>query len=308
MRKYDQTREITLFIEKLRNLRNITQNNFLHDIVSLRQYRRYLNGDSVISYTVLNKLAKRLGFELTFIISELDTEKINQTKQVNDLYNLVSIKNYDRVDKLLLQIDERHLISDNNRLLYEFSLIRLNFFKGKITESTFINKTKQLIDYEELIKKKVLQTSELLALVSFLQYDSFKDKDLIENTLTSFLDNNIKIVSGHNIKVIAFVLAELSRYYSIIGNYSKMLYYADEAIKYSNNIRSSYILDSLYYLSAAALHELGSFDERDIKLFKCLSFLLSEGNNKKYIHYSDLFKEYFDVDSKSLILNNINKI
>lgn len=308
MRKYDQTSELVLFIEKLRSFRNITQEDFLHDIVSLRQYRRYISGDSTISYSILDKLSRRLGFEANFIITELETEKVNQTAQVNDLYNLVANKQFDRVNELLIKIDEKHLLSENNRLLYKHSTNLLDLLKGNSSELLTINKTKKLFDYDNLLKKRVLSTSELLGLISFFQYDSFKDKNIVAKTLSSFLDNNITIVSGHNIRVVALALAELSRYFSIIENYKNMFYYSNEGIKYSRKVRSSYILDALYYLSAAALDELGRYDERDEYIFKCLNYLLLEGNEKKYAYYTNLFKEYFGVDSKSLIINKIEKI
>ena len=305
MRKYDQTSEIVLFIEKLRSLRNITQEDFLHDIVSLRQYRRYISGDSTISYSILEQLAKRLGFEANFIITELESEKINQTTQVNDLYNFVVNKKFDKVNELLTKIDEKHLISNNDKLLYLHSINKLDFLKGNSSELITINKTKKLFDYENLLKKRVLSTSELLGLISFFKYDSFKDKNVIAKVLASFLDNNITIVSGNNIRVVALTLAELSRYFSIIEDYTNMYYYANEGIKYSKKVRSSYILDALYYLSAAALDELGRYDERDEYIFKCLNYLLLEGNKNKYIHYTNLFKEYFKVDSESLIINKL---
>lgn len=305
MRKYDQTSEIVLFIEKLRSLRNITQEDFLHDIVSLRQYRRYISGDSTISYSILEQLAKRLGFEANFIITELETEKVNQTVLVNDLYNLVANKQFDRVNKLLTEIDEKHLLSENNKLLYRHSINLLELLKGNSSELVTINKTKKLFDYENLLKKRVLSTSELLGLISFFKYDSFKDKNVIAKVLASFLDNNITIVSGNNIRVVALTLAELSRYFSIIEDYTNMYYYANEGIKYSKKVRSSYILDALYYLSAAALDELARYDERDEYIFKCLNYLLLDGNKNKYIHYANLFKEYFKIDSESLIVNKL---
>ncbi len=87
-----------------------------------------------------------------------------------------------------------------------------------------------------------------------------------------------------------------------------MYYYANEGIKYSKKVRSSYILDALYYLAAAALDELGRESERDDYIFSCLSYLLLEGNEIKYNHYTKIFKDYFNVDSKSLIINHLNKL
>ena len=78
MKKFDQSREISLFIEKLRAYRNLTLEEFLHDIVSIRQYRRYLSGDSTLSYLILDNLATRLGFSAEYVIMELETEKIKQ--------------------------------------------------------------------------------------------------------------------------------------------------------------------------------------------------------------------------------------
>ncbi|VEU79917.1 helix-turn-helix domain-containing protein [Haploplasma axanthum] len=118
MRKFDQSREIALFIEKLREYRNISQEEFLDDIVSMRQYRRYMNGDSTLSYVILDKLAIKLGFDAEFIIMELETEKIKQTQAVVNLYNAVATGNIDKSVELFMQINEKHLISENDRLLF----------------------------------------------------------------------------------------------------------------------------------------------------------------------------------------------
>ena len=56
MKEIDQTQEIVVFIDNLRDDRNMNQGEFLHNIVSMRQYRRYLSGESTnVFYTILDQ-------------------------------------------------------------------------------------------------------------------------------------------------------------------------------------------------------------------------------------------------------------
>lgn len=305
MKKFDQSREFALFIDKLRVFRNISQEDFLFEIVSMRQYRRYMNGDSTLSYHILDQLANRLGFNAEFIIMELETEKLKQTKLINDLYNAVAGKNIDKAKELLMNIDERHLIDDNNRLLFHHSKNLFDFISGINSEYVTINRTKKLIDLEKLLKKKALSTSELLILVSFFYFKDFKKINVIAEKLASYMDHNITIVSGHNIRVLALVLKELSRYFSITENYERMLYYANEGIKYSNDMRSYYLLDTLYYFAGAACHELNQLTNRNDYLFKCISLLHMEGHLEKISRYIELFKTNFEIDLQ-IFINKLN--
>ncbi len=303
MQKFDQSREIALFIDKLRMDRNFSQENFLHDIISLRQYRRYLSGDSTLSYVILDKLAKKLGFDAEYIIMELETEKVKQMQIINELYNSVVSKNFHLTKDLLNKIDSKNLISENTILLYKHSINFLNFFNNKSSEIETINKTKHLIGLDKLLSKKALSTSELVILTSLFQFDNYNEKHVVAEKLASYLDNNITIVSGHNIKVLALALHEISRYFSIALNYEKMYYYANEGIKYSIRIKSYYLLDSFYYFAGAASHELGEYERRNSLFTQCLGVSIMENNDLKINRYSYLLKENFNIDSNDLIGN-----
>ncbi|MFA5692827.1 MAG: hypothetical protein WC907_04345 [Acholeplasmataceae bacterium] len=283
--------------------RNLSQENFLHDVISLRQYRRYLSGDSTLSYVILDKLAKKLGFDAEYIIMELEIEKIKQSQNVYELYNAVVSKNFNLVKELLNNIDKDNLISENDILLYNHSINIFYFLKNRYSELETINKTKHLIGLDKLLAKKALSTSELVILTSLFQFDNYNEKHIIAEKLASYLDNNITIVSGHNIKVLALALHEIARYFSIALNYEKMYYYANEGIKYSIRIKSYYLLDSFYYFAGAASHELGEYERRDSLFTQCLGVSIMEDNNLKINRYHYLLKENFNIDSNELISN-----
>lgn len=307
MRKFDQSREIALFIEKLREYRNISQEEFLDDIVSMRQYRRYMNGDSTLSYVILDKLAIKLGFNAEFIIMELETEKIKQTQAVVNLYNAVATGNIDKSVELFMQINEKHLISENDRLLFSHAKYFFDYKKGQATELVTINRIKKLLGYDTIFNKKAFSTSELLILVSLFTFKTFKDIDLVAEKLAFYADNNITVVSGHNIRVISLVLEQLAKYFSIKENYEKMLYYATEGIKYSQSLRSLYLLDNLYFFAGAASHELNLLEKRDSYFASCWFALKVEGNPVKIARYRSNFDRLFDLDIEEIACEYVKR-
>ncbi|CCV65174.1 conserved hypothetical protein [Paracholeplasma brassicae] len=302
MNEIDQTREIITFIDKLRAYRNMTQENFLHNIVSMRQYRRYMNGDSTMSYMILDKLARRLDFDAELIIMEYEAEKIKQAQEINNLYNAVVGRNYDKASELFKSIDVSHVISTNEILLYNHSKNMYQYVTGSSSQVETIKRTKELVDYDKLLKRKALSSSELLILVSFFYFDSFKEINVIAEKLASFIENNITVVTGHNIKIVTLVLEELARFFSISENYERMLYYSLEGIKYSLSVRSFYLLDTLYYFAAASSHELQKYDQRDDFLKKCYILLMIDNNKTKQQRFKQIYKNRFNIDINDLLI------
>lgn len=67
-------------VETLRISKKLNQTFFLKDIVSERQYRRYLTGDSSLTLSIFLKLLERLDYDLPTFLTYLDTKKITSNK------------------------------------------------------------------------------------------------------------------------------------------------------------------------------------------------------------------------------------
>jgi hypothetical protein len=261
-----------------------------------------MNGDSTMSYMILDKLARRLDFDAELIIMEYEAEKIKQAQEINNLYNAVVGRNYDKASELFKSIDVSHVISTNEILLYNHSKNMYQYVTGSSSQVETIKRTKELVDYDKLLKRKALSSSELLILVSFFYFDSFKEINVIAEKLASFIENNITVVTGHNIKIVTLVLEELARFFSISENYERMLYYSLEGIKYSLSVRSFYLLDTLYYFAAASSHELQKYDQRDDFLKKCYILLMIDNNKTKQQRFKQIFKNRFNIDINDLLI------
>lgn len=304
MNAINQSRELALYIDRLRLYRNISQDTFLEDIVSARQYRRYLNGVSTLSYVILDKLSRRLGFNAEFVIMEVESEKIKQSLEVHKLYNAIVSKNKLAADLILKEIKKYPIYLESNELLYHHCLNMYDYHFLNLKQEVLIKKTKILVDFDTLLIKKVLSTTELLIMVNFFNFDQFEQIDLIASKLESYLKNDLMVVSGQNVKVIILVFEELSRYYSIKENYTKMYEYAILGINYANEVKSNYMLEALHFFAGAASFDLNEIDRCKKHLIQCYSFLMSEEKYEKMASYQSFFKDEFSID----IAEEIRKI
>ena len=87
------------YIEYLRKESKISRTDFCEGICSDRQYRKYINGESIMKQDKLLLFCKKLGFTIEqfyFSFNEYDKE---ETKIVMKFYNAVSNKQYETAKK-----------------------------------------------------------------------------------------------------------------------------------------------------------------------------------------------------------------
>ena len=95
-----KSKELSNYLERIRTARNISQELFTNGITSLRQYRRYLSGESDIPFQVIDQLCDRLGIQTINLIRELETARIQESKDVDAFYNFVVYNNHEEINRL----------------------------------------------------------------------------------------------------------------------------------------------------------------------------------------------------------------
>jgi len=78
-----KSKELCNYLERLRSARNMSQESFTTGITSLRQYRRYLSGESDLPFQVIDQLCDRLGIQTINLIRELETARIEESKEID---------------------------------------------------------------------------------------------------------------------------------------------------------------------------------------------------------------------------------
>ena len=81
------SQEFGIFIDDIRNSRNISKEDFVENILSTRQFQRYLKGESSISIEKIIMLVDKLGLEFFSIYNRFLKSTNIEHKVVNKIYN-----------------------------------------------------------------------------------------------------------------------------------------------------------------------------------------------------------------------------
>lgn len=303
MRIDNYTKELAHYFDMLRSSRNLTQEELTDDIISLRQFRRYLNGEYMIPQNIFNQLAKRLGFKPEHLVLEFESTKLRETELVNKFHNAV-VNHDDETYKTLLQtINSNHFFENNNRLIYEHTVMLHDYFNGAISQLNFINKIKDLVDYDSIYEKSILSSTEVIILSSIIPIKNFPEKEKVITLLENFLAKQKGIVSGHNDRIILLCLYYLADYYGINGQFNKVIDLCQKGIQICNYLKFSYLLEDFYYYSALAYYALNDKYNYENMVFKCYCIIHAEDNHHKKIKYYDLIERDFCINFDDFVLN-----
>src|SRR5690606_8848204 len=108
------SKQFALYFDRLRYEKGLTQEEFVESIISLRQYRRYLNGTSHIPQDIIDSFARRLGYRPHHVMLEFEGEKIQEGKRVENLYNLVVNQDFVFAQKFMQEYPIEQFIDQEN--------------------------------------------------------------------------------------------------------------------------------------------------------------------------------------------------
>ena len=301
------SRELALFFEKLRFQRQMSQEEFATDIVSLRQYRRYLNGDCEIPYRVLNQFSEKLGIKSEHVILELESERLFETRTINAFYNAVANQDVAESDRILNEIDKRYILDKSNITFYEHAFNLYRFNQKKINLAQLIDHTKHLINYPKILTNKSMSSAELIILSSLLNYPGVEELDGIVKKLNEVIDNTVHIISGLNDRTTILILFRLAKYTGGQNDFEITLKYCDKAIAYNQLQHMTYLLDYFYYYKALCHYRLKQMDLYEHSIYQCYNILEISQNKSKKSKFKALIEEDFKIDFDLFIFNYTKK-
>lgn len=298
--------ELSIYLEKIRFGRNVSQEEFVSGIVSIRQYQRYKVGQSVIPYEKISQFADKLGINSKRLLSEFEKEKTIQYAKINAFYNAVANNDYKNAIKLKEQLDKDHIISFEGKRYYKHANIVFRYYSREITLNEVINEVTELINYPEILKQQYYTDVEVLILSFLLSVFSGKQQEMLLNRLNSIFEDADNIMSGDSEYIYTLILMRIAKIFGIKGNYPKVLYYCELGIDRGVLHKQYYLWEYFFYYKALAHNALGQKEEFDDSLLKCYYVLHMEANHAKIEKFTSLIEKDFKIDYKKYIYNLIN--
>jgi len=302
------TIEFSSYLEKIRHEKGITQEEFVSGIISMRQYQRYKKGFSEISYDKIDKFAEKLGTTTRKLLSEYKRELRQEIHQITLMYNAIANRNIKLYQKLQSEISRNHIISEEARKLYDYTLLTEQYFSDKLSRQDALTKFCELIEFPQILDKKNLTDIEVLILSFLINILPNNDQDKIIAKLNKLFEEAGSIITGEGDYIYSLILLKLARINGIKRDHEKVLFYCNMGISRGVERKCYYLWDYFYYYMSLSYYAKEMQSEYEETLVKCYNVLNMEGNKCKIGKFTALIEKDFNIDFKDFVIRVISKV
>ncbi len=299
--------ELIIYIDHLRSLKNISQDQFVEGVISLRQYHRYIAGKSSFPYSLFEPLSKKLNISFDIILENFQMDKKLENKLIIEYYHATLNHNLDLAETIKRKINTSNFYSNPSLLLYNHTEDLCLFERNQISDIEMLSRTLSLIDYPNVLNVALLNIYEFLILSSLLTANTFKDKTTLYHKLVSIINDDTMVLTNKHHSVYLLSLYRLSRYSSSIENYEDSIKFAKMIVAYNKEIHSFLYLDHAYLLIAVGYHRLNKISLFHKSLINLYHVIKTIDSPSLIESYKKKIYNIFKIDYKSFVLEYIKK-
>ena len=289
------------FIDDLRKSRNVSREDFIDGILSIRQYQRYVNGEASLNNRKLLMLIDKIGMDF------LTVHKLYFKKIKDDLIDLYTI--YGEISKgnLIFGSEELgKLTTDDFEDEYSksfYKLLELLLLKKskKMPDSLVNDKLKKLIDYPNCLENKIISFVEYVAYINISSYssDKYDDKKILNYLYNKIRNDNIS-ADSLLIHYMPSTYAHISRSLGVIEEFDKSLNIAQKGIDWCLKHERHNSLAHLFMYKAISLHSLDRLDEALLPAKKAFLLLSITENDMTAKAFTKVFEKTFNMKVNEL--------
>lgn len=290
------------FIDELRDSRNMSRENFAKGIISIRQYYRYIRGESSLKDETINKLLERLEINSLEAHAKFIHEENVNLKDLNKVYSNIRSLNYKKAERYLSKVDYSSLESNTTKKYYKFLQYSLDYYKDYDLKDEAIKSIIELIDYPSILEKDILTFYELSALFFVADYlIKIKNDYRVAEFTYDVLINQEKHYISHMPNNLISLHASSARYLGKIGEFEKSLNIAKIGIQKARQLASYNNLANLLLYKAVSEKNLRLGKDSKESLTRLFSLLKALDDEKKSSTFKKYIQRFFDIKESDLI-------
>jgi transcriptional regulator with XRE-family HTH domain len=274
------SKDFAQFIDELRDSRNITKKDFAENIVSLRQYYRFIKGEYSLKSESINALLDKLEINTIQAYESFRKKRNNNYSMLSDVYVNLYNNNLKDANKLFKKIEKDSISTSYNKKYYSLIETLLEIYQEKTLKKTGMKKILTILDYPKIMEKDVLSFVEITGLLFVSDYllknDDFRLAAFSYELISSQEDTSKKKINDYSFP---FYITT-SRNLGIIGKTEQSLIVANKGISLYENHKGFNLFASLLYYKA--LDEKVLFEDSRYKdtLRKLFAILYVQSNTK----------------------------
>ena len=283
---------VAIYLETIRKKKKLSIAEATKGIISDRQYRRYVLGESEIPYHILAEISNNLGFTVEKILGESESLQRKQYEYVEDIFNSIVRRNFERTEELLKIDSNQEFMSETIKLYFDVSMVLYDNYLEKLSKSEAKQKIYELVNYPKILEQDIFDPVELIILSVLTGYMEQSEKDPLINRLTDLLLEK-KVTIGTEFYARQYITIRLAREHFINKNYQGTIDLCDNALLVSTRSKIHYNYDFLYYYIALAYQRLDNTLKAYEYLQKLYHYLLFIDEQIKFDSYTKKIKKDF---------------
>ncbi len=290
------------YMENLRYDRKMTQEVYLDNVISQRQYYRYRSGESEVPFEVIVKFANKLQIPLLKLISSFQTYSEREKEIVTKYFNLVVALKLKEAKEFITKQRTLLLLDDETKVFFLVTKILHDFFLKKISNVEMVSRLKEHINFKETMKKEILHDIELYILGIIMEF-SDEDREVVFSKIENLMKNN-KLLLGSNpllsTQVYFWIIKNLGR----MNCYKEVIEISEVALEYSKKNYIYYLKEYFHYYKALAYYRTGQNDKFEEELFNTLLVLYQLDEHRRQ-HFLEIIKKDTEIDCKMFFIEKI---
>lgn len=291
-------------IDEIRTERKLSREDLCEDIMSIRNYQRFISEEVNVSNDKLSKLIDRLNLDY-FTLREIYTHRSeDKYSKLQRIYTLMQANSDKQAYEELKKIKAKEIDSTYMELFYNYLKLDLERQLGITPYEESISLLSELIDFPNILEYEVLNFIELNTLAVLNGYYIKKE----DRRIVDFLYNLIKTEQLGRKGLIASFLPALytttAQSFGTLKEYEKALEICDKGIKESMSLQLFSGLYHLLYFKSISHMKLGQ-DEESLearkRLYALVHALDEEDKIREYLPiFENAYENELELNFKEL--------
>ncbi|MCU0104094.1 hypothetical protein N7603_00270 [Acholeplasma vituli] len=295
------SREMCVLLDDFRQKKKLSMIKFTDEIVSLRQYKRYLYGTSEMPFKMFVELCARIHIDPQYLIFELERKRIEQLTTLDDLNRAVITNDYTQANLLIKQLREETLLDKANETYFELLILLMSFYKKEFPDHHYANACAKLIGYPEILNHDMLSAVEIGGLSMMLNFLPQSDRRPVMDKLDEIVTKKAFEFINKDFYTLNFVRLKLAREYGMLRDFDKVIPMCEQVVRSCENYNSYYNLDLAYYYLSLSYKHLKDMEKAHHYLEKMYYALKVKPNMSAFEKYNKIIVGDFGFDFETLM-------
>ncbi len=300
------TKDIFIYIEVLRNEKELTIAELCLDVISCEAYRLVRKGDRDITLQKLIGLCSNLGINIDDFFSSYVSKHNYESKTIRDLLTRIQKRNYKDYYELYKSSKiENHIFIDyTNAIALEYCKHRYDFNNNTISLDTLNEFLLNQMSFFKLNKRKSYSLIELIILNAYINTNEKTSTDIEDSVklLKDIIFDKECYFHGfneENIVIPSCVL--LTRYFGRKERFDEAFVVIQYCTNYSHDKKTTYDMESIFYLEFY-IKLLQNEDDNSLleSIDSIYNTLKLNNNSERYYRYIEIIKKDFKKHDRSI--------